>query len=388
MIPTEPQPAPQPQTSIDPGTDPPKKSARLPQEIQSLTTLRGYLAAWVVVFHFWVSTLQLFPQCTLFSPLVEQGYLAVPGFFVLSGFVLAYNYGHRFDRWSFPAYFRFMLLRLGRIYPVHIATLAIVGLFLILGSLKGIPIPEEGYQASDLALNLLLMQTWVPHFQLNWNHVSWSISSEWFAYLLFPPLVCGVIRHIRSFAMTGISLLICIVSMNCFLLFWRPWPYYELLLVLPTFLTGVMISKLVETMPAQPLPAMLRWLPELGVVLLILAGFLTNPLLSTLGIVGCLTGIIMILAALGPSAGWIWRMKPGYYLGEVSYSLYMAHPLAQRVAQRLLPSDHYAHASLMERLLIVVANVLLVAGATLAVYWLVEQPCRIAIRKRSLRVPT
>ena len=97
-----------------------------PREILSLTSLRGFLAVWVVVYHFWNDVLRLFPFTEFLSPIVQMGHMAVPAFFMLSGFVLSYNYADRFHTLRRHEIVRFLCLRLARIYPVHLVTLLMV----------------------------------------------------------------------------------------------------------------------------------------------------------------------------------------------------------------------------------------------------------------------
>jgi peptidoglycan/LPS O-acetylase OafA/YrhL len=56
-------------------------------------------------------------------PFFVHAWLFVDFFFVLSGFVIAASYGERLVK-GFGVE-RFMLLRLGRLYPVHIVVLAV-----------------------------------------------------------------------------------------------------------------------------------------------------------------------------------------------------------------------------------------------------------------------
>ncbi|WP_454616650.1 hypothetical protein [Bradyrhizobium cenepequi] len=57
----------------------------------------------------------------LLPPFTRKAYLFVDFFFVLTGFVIASNYRSRLaDGFSAG---RFLVLRLGRIYPLHIVTL-------------------------------------------------------------------------------------------------------------------------------------------------------------------------------------------------------------------------------------------------------------------------
>src|SRR5262249_8096010 len=156
--------------------------------VHSLTTLRGLAALWVVVYHFWPEVLVLLPGLALLTPLAVVGNLAVPCFFILSGFVLCYNYAPEFHRLSARDYGR----RLVRIYPVHLVTLLAVLAMALVSWRLGWALTDSGYTGRDFVLNVCLVHTWVPDFHLNWNYPSWSISSEWFAYLFFPA-VCALL---------------------------------------------------------------------------------------------------------------------------------------------------------------------------------------------------
>lgn len=138
--------------------------ARTPQKIDALTSLRGYLALWVVLYHFWNDFLVFFPQLRLLSPVIANGNMAVPGFFILSGFVLTYNYGKTFSAISFKKIKYFLLMRLARIYPVHLVTLLIVVAMVLVSRSLGFQLTESGYSFRDFVLNLFLVHTWVPPF--------------------------------------------------------------------------------------------------------------------------------------------------------------------------------------------------------------------------------
>ena len=84
-------------------------------------------------------------------------------------------------------YFDFIKRRLARIYPLHLATLTFyvgIGLLVILGVMR-VTDPAK-YNFSELLPNLLLAHAWTPNADISFNYVSWSISAEFFVYLLFP----------------------------------------------------------------------------------------------------------------------------------------------------------------------------------------------------------
>ena len=90
-------------------------------EIRALTGVRGMAACLVAIYHF-SPTKDMAP-----GPLhnsVGRGYLWVDLFFVLSGFVIALNYGHLFaSGFSRTAFATFLTRRVARIYPLYLAVL-------------------------------------------------------------------------------------------------------------------------------------------------------------------------------------------------------------------------------------------------------------------------
>src|SRR5262245_62777512 len=81
----------------------------------ALDSWRGIAALLVALHHFSAS------GAICASGLVQGAWMCVDFFFVLSGFVIAANYRDRLAR-GFSA-MHFMLLRWGRLYPLHVATL-------------------------------------------------------------------------------------------------------------------------------------------------------------------------------------------------------------------------------------------------------------------------
>src|SRR3569832_1237739 len=149
------------------------------EHLKPLTSMRFFAAMWVVLYHYW-------PNLDPHTPaLVSKGYLGVELFFVLSGFILCHVYLQgagegRFKYGSFP------WARLARVYPLHLATLLGVGAMAVGAAAVGIQHHNDIANWSVLPANLLLVHAWGFAKAAAWNHPSWSISAEWFAYLTFP----------------------------------------------------------------------------------------------------------------------------------------------------------------------------------------------------------
>lgn len=178
------------------------------REIRSLTGLRGVAAVYVVIFHYFLGVGMTNPLTTLLA----HGYLAVDLFFVLSGFVMALNYGHLFEtRLSLLAYRTFLGRRIARIYPLYFAgTLAGFGL---VGAALLEPL-HSGSAGGNLLANLLMVQSWGGG--QSYDPPAWSISTEWAAYLLFPLLVVPTVLRGRLSAWVVLCASIATVAFLCY----------------------------------------------------------------------------------------------------------------------------------------------------------------------------
>lgn len=119
-----------------------------------------------------------------------MGDVAVNFFFVLSGFILAYNYKNKFSGLTKSKVIDFFANRVGRIYPLHVLTFLLSLPLIWVGAYHG------GFVSG--ILNIFLLQTYAPigiHV-FDFNSVSWSISDEMFFYALFPFLIYALNKTI------------------------------------------------------------------------------------------------------------------------------------------------------------------------------------------------
>jgi peptidoglycan/LPS O-acetylase OafA/YrhL len=145
---------------------------------------------WVVIYHVTpVSDQRViawFPAAphALYS-LLRTGYVAVGVFFVLSGFVLAYNYDLG-KRWDGRSIARFAVARFSRIYPAYCIGLLLVMPFVVYRLARAFSLDALSVEALTGFLNWTLLQSWIPQMALTWNDPGWSLSNEAFFYLCFP----------------------------------------------------------------------------------------------------------------------------------------------------------------------------------------------------------
>jgi len=167
--------------------------------LDCLTSLR-FFAAGMIVFHHSIS-LGLFGLGSTpgESSIFGQG---VSFFFVLSGFILAYVY-QRLETW--PKIFSFYRARVARVWP------ALVFSFFLTYWLLSLE-----WDTPIALANLFMVNAWipVPEYFFSYNIPSWSISTEFFFYLLFPVLIYKWEKYGRArllFSML-IVLIFCYIS--------------------------------------------------------------------------------------------------------------------------------------------------------------------------------
>ncbi|UQV17072.1 acyltransferase [Brevundimonas albigilva] len=343
-----------------------------PADLKPITALRFAAALWVAVYAFWENLAGVG-----LPGLVAKGYLGVELFFVLSGFILSHVYLAQAGEKRF-SYGRFLWARVARVYPLHIATLLGVGLLAGAAIVAGMSVDSNVLSWSSLPANLLMVHAWGLAPAAGWNHPSWSISAEWFAYLCFPAFafVFWRLRDKPVVAVLGAAAFLAVL----YFVFeqWAGFPLTEAtirwgaLRIVPCFALGCALYLVYRKAPLKA--------PGLSAAI-----FLALMLASAaLGLWDAITvllagGLILSLASLpNARAGWL-ASRPAVYLGEISYSVYMVcvpwKLLAVNLAAKATDApDKQLHVFVW---LAIVALLPVVAAVS---YHLVEHPARKALR--------
>ena len=132
---------------------------------------------------------------------------AVTGFFVLSGFGVAYNYLDReIDQF-------YVLKKIKQIYPIYLFSLVLT---------TPVVIWKAGEQFLDYAkwlpVDLVLLQSWTSN-AMNWNGVAWFLSDIVFCYLLAPVLLKGIKRLKNKFLICFLLMLVLPIINKCLYLY-------------------------------------------------------------------------------------------------------------------------------------------------------------------------
>ena len=358
-------------------------------EVRALTGLRGIAALLVALYH-------INPELrvdSVFGRIVGRGYLWVDVFFVLSGFVLALNYGARFERgWSGEAWRDFLLRRVARIYPLYIALFAASAAYMAAGlgqtyAVTLLPYPTLHHPVEVGAANLFMVQSWGvgPSF----DGTAWSLSAEWAAYLLFP-LLAGLALFGRGRTALALALLAAASLVATVLL---------------THADGEGHSGALDAYDGRTIEPILRCLGGFVMGLLMFrlaqAGRLRDWLARD-DVLAAIIALVVIGFAFAPEDLWIYPLFPllvlglygnrgriaralgcgaVYWLGLVSYSLYLVHPylvLPKRELARLLLGALTPAAADFTASLAIWAAVLFLSGAS---YRLIEEPGRRALNR-------
>jgi peptidoglycan/LPS O-acetylase OafA/YrhL len=364
--------------------------------LDALTGLR-FLAAFAIIMHH--------SRDVFFPAILVDGLPLATGvslFFVLSGFILAYVYS------SLPTKYdilHFYVARIARVWPVHIFALL---LFLVV-------VPVSVTTETMLA-NVLMVHGWIPlkSFYFSYNAVSWSISTEFGFYLLFPLLIAGfkvnwLFKLIGSVALVLIAIALCqkfdipdyspnfegisnhgVLYINplvrlleftigmCFALFWTRASLY--------LTNSIIVWSLLEVLAVS----LLSWHLMYGRSYLY--GFIVHQSIAPVSVSylkfadgGVFFGLLIFSLASG--AGIFARIlsTPAFvFLGEISYSAYMTH--------LVLISAYQNHRDVVPSLpfLLFLSGLFVLCSAT---YFLIERPARGMVsaifktRRASLSLP-
>jgi len=295
------------------------------QRFDVLDALRGICAVLVVLYHF--SSNGYIARV----PVVQNGWLFVDYFFVLSGFVITHSYFTRLTGGE-VSLGRFMGLRLGRIYPLHLFVLiAFISLELLL-VLGGDTIaryvsraPFSGSRAVEaLIQNLFLFQTFGIGKGEGWNIPAWSIAAEIWTYLLFA-LVFVFAKGRSTIVSIILAIAAAIVLMSCsddlHVTF-----NGGILRCIFGFGIGVVTYQAFRRFGTSRGQGSMSELGALGITIAFVS--LAGGALTFLAPV-VFAGMIFVLASQNGVVSRVLQRRAFQFLGMTSYSIYMIHMFVQ-----------------------------------------------------------
>jgi peptidoglycan/LPS O-acetylase OafA/YrhL len=343
----------------------------VPTYLPALTAIRGIAAWWVVLFHFRDHIPHWVPP--LVTQAAQNGYLAVDLFFQLSGLVIALNYERHVTRIAVAPLRTFLLLRLARIYPLHLCVLLLFllnPLAIMIFSASG----ETGsrYEPGYFLMSVLLVQNWGFTEELAWNIPAWSISTEWFAYLAFPFLILAArrLRGAGAVLVTYATLALGLAALSWFAGagLGDEIPRLGLARCVIQFSMGICLYRLLADARRVPSPALLiaAFAGFAAFLLLPVPDYAVMPL--------ALSCLILALADNDGTAARLLQLRWLMWLGEVSYSTYLIHYFVKDWVKFVLVRDD------VQSVLPILAYLLVTLLASAVLFRFVEVPGRRRVR--------
>ena len=365
--------------------------------LPALTGLRFIAAAQVVGFHAHAMVPAWRDNPAL--AFLGAGYSGVSLFFVLSGFVLAYNYLTP-DGGGVSSVRDFLVARFARVYAVY-----------LVGIVLALPIFARELQRSGTAgailrdgvpvttATLALVQAWIPPYACRLNCPGWSLSAEAFFYLTFPLLGAWLCRRGRP-ALLLVGAVCWIVACSLVLSYlhidperlggvtaatqsnWVAMLKFNPLLRLPEFILGVSTGLIFLRDPA----ALRKVAGPLSIAtLLVIVALLSQHehmryLLIHNGVMSPLYALLIVTLAcgVGPLAALLSTKLLGL-LGEASFALYLLHVALLVYVVKALAALHLS----IDRTPALISVYLIVTqGIAILVLLRIEEPARRFIRRR------
>lgn len=309
-------------------------------QLNKLTSLRYFAAFYVIAFHYF----GFFAGVNSFiEMIIHHGYVAVSFFFILSGYILTYNYLKYAENINYK---QFLKKRFIKLYPAYFTALAISFVF---GIYFYISSPESRssifIDSYAFISSVLMLQSWTPHLLfsiMNVNAPGWSLSVEMFLYVSFPFILLFLSRISSKFL---IALFALYISITFYLIihFLIKTPLQEYFLMstdnntipihlfvqvfpilhLPEFVLGVLAAILVNrNIIIQNFTFNIFFYFSIAIILILLSINVLPGYLINNGILGIFFIMIIIKAHLSKSVNLLdneFLVK----LGEASYHLYI-----------------------------------------------------------------
>jgi peptidoglycan/LPS O-acetylase OafA/YrhL len=362
--------------------------------LSNLTPLRGLAALWVVAFHFQATFMLYVPPGSTY--LISKGYIMVDLFFIMSGFIIYHVYKESFESGFSAKNFReFTVARFARVYPLHFITLILcIVLF----------VPKWGWDAVDdpkaIITNLLLIHSFGIHKIFTWNVPSWSISAEWWSYMVFPFIAIFLYQKKQ---MAVLILLTFVVLAYMGIIYWIPRKSYMdptklaehnldstfdfgFLRGLAGFVTGILVYKVYQA-------GLLRKIfqQDITAILVILITLVSLHFGLSDGL--CIVLFALVVFTFAQSNRFLHQIcnnRLAQYLGNISYSIYLVQffPLVPffywniKLPGVVYPKDAQPYTSFWRGAGYLLIYMILLIGFSSLTYYFIEKPCRKYINRR------
>ena len=309
--------------------------------LSSITSLRGLAAILVILLHVNVFCFALAPWNSPFDHFIQKGYLWVDFFFLLSGFIMMHVYSESFGKSIKENFKKFMRSRFARIYPLHLFSFLCMVAFYFWYQANFTLYPADyiyTFNVHTIWANLFLLHSMDLYKTLSWNSASWSISVEWWMYVIFPFLLIPF-RKITDWK--KIFIFFGVIAGYLFIIYYLyplsaitngaldPSVKYNLDVTYDYgfvrcffgFLFGMLLYELYRVgWGRRYLSKNSVWLLTMAIVVIVMTVSMPDfiPIIA-------FAAIILVSVYAEGIGKHLLNLKPLIYLGDISYSLYLMH---------------------------------------------------------------
>lgn len=299
-------------------------------KILYLESLRGIAALTVALHHFRVNT----PITD--NTFVDNGWLMVDFFFVLSGYVIALNYQEEIRSWR--SLVTFQAKRFLRLYPLHIVMLFV---FLGIEVAKYVATRQLGLVPDRPAFSANNLESFLHHVSLTqslfneggtWNGPSWSISAEFYTYMVFALVVLAF--RAKPALYVAVSFLLVTLGL---LYLARNGYTFGIVRCIYSFFIGVLVLN--WTSAAKWTVSTLAMTLVAGTTVVGLSVIEWSAFSPVSLVVPPIFGVLILCLVRSPANGTLKRIlehRRLVYLGTISYGIYMVHVAVWWVVNQVL----------------------------------------------------
>ena len=277
--------------------------------IQELDGLRGLAAMAVLLFHYSYGYQEnyQFHQAQPFD--FRLGYLGVPLFFIISGFVIFLTV----DRTERPVDFVFS--RFTRLYPTYWAGVMTTTAIVHVSQLPGVQ-----RSTGEILVNLTMLQEFFGVAEV--DGVYWTLTRELIFYgLVLAVFSLGLLRHVVPLAYAWLSLQ-CVANLVERHFGWFPWKVKFLLLTeyCHLFIAGIVFYRIFSGKASKGVYGLLCF-AAFNQFILVDSSLPAHRLEE-----GCyiLFFFLLMAAVVNRKASFL-SASPLTFLGNISYALYLVH---------------------------------------------------------------
>ncbi|MDY7021879.1 MAG: acyltransferase [Cyanobacteriota bacterium] len=370
------------------------------EHIKPLTSLRGIGALLILMLHFlYYFTRQLGQVIQSQTQFFFNGYLWVDFFFIMSGFVLTHVYVRTFSQEvTSKSYRSFIVARFARVYPLHFfMILPFLALEILRLFIPGTQPFTHTRSFIGLCTNLFMLQAIdlksPPLFGglTYWNEPAWSISAEFFVYLILPFILLFIWKRKSGFDLSffciGLVSLFAVVILLKGHLDFIGLPSLWRCFIEASFgvITYKIYYKLNERRELKQFLNSNLALLICGVWIFLVMHYNWNDVLVLPGF--CL--LILVASVRNNSKkGWVSQglnSNTLVYLGEISYSIYLTHWFIQNFTGQVMDQVfdiNVGQMGLFQSAIVLMFCLAVTLIISMQTYQWIEVPCRNYLRRK------